>query len=520
MQRSRALLFSLACLTAVPAAAGEIRFSDRAAALPGQPQIYDGGWEHFVGGGVAVFDCDADGFPEMLTAGGANSSGFYRNTTAGPGAPITFARADLPVLAGVTGVTGAYPLDIDSDGALDLAVLRAGPNLFLKGDGACGFRDAGADWGLDGEDRWSTAFSATWEPGRSLPTLAIGNYVDRGNPDGPFMACDVNSLFRPEGDRYGPPVALQPGFCPLSMLFTDWSRRGAADLRVSNDRQYYVRGGSEQMWRLDPLHLLGEAEGWRPVSIWGMGIASQDLNGDLRPDVMLTSMGDQLLQFATDTAGYRDAPFELGTTAHRPHVGDDGRPSTGWHAQFGDVDNDGLADLFIAKGNVDQMPGMAMRDPNNLLRQTPDGHFTEVSAEAGVATVERSRGAALVDLNRDGLLDLVVVNRRAPLELWQNATEGAGNWIAVTPRQDGANGFAVGAWVELRCADGRILTQELTVGGGHAGGQAAPLHFGLGDATTAEIRVLWPDGTASDWRTLPANQAVTLWRDGTALAER
>ena len=520
MQRSRALLISLACLTALPSGAGEIRFTDRAGALPGPPQIYDGGWEHFVGGGVAVLDCDADGFPEMLAAGGANPSGFFRNVTAGPGAPIAFARADLPALDGVTGVTGAYPLDIDSDGALDLVVLRAGPNLFLKGDGACGFRAAGGDWGLEGEDRWSTAFSATWEPGRSLPTLAIGNYVDRGNPDGPFMACDRNTLFRPEGARYGPPLALEPGFCPLSMLFTDWSRRGAADLRISNDRQYYVRGGSEQMWRLDPLHLLGEVEGWRPVSIWGMGIASQDLNGDLRPDVMLTSMGDQLLQFATETAGYRDAPFELGATAHRPHVGDDGRPSTGWHAQFGDVDNDGLADLFIAKGNVDQMPGMAMRDPNNLLRQTPDGHFSEVSAEAGMATVERSRGAALVDLNRDGKLDLVVVNRRAALELWENATGDAGNWIAVTPRQDGANGFAIGAWVELRCADGRILTQELTVGGGHAGGQAAPLHFGLGDATTAEIRVLWPDGTASDWQTLPANRAVTLWRDGTALAGR
>ena len=134
----------------------------------------------------------------------------------------------------------------------------------------------------DGENRWSTAFSATWEPGAALPTLAIGNYVDRTNPNGPFMACDVISLFRPTGEAYGPPIALTPDFCPLSMLFTDWSRRGAPDLRVSNDRQYYVRGGSEQMWRLDPFRLLGEADGWRPVSIWGMGIASTD--SERRPE--------------------------------------------------------------------------------------------------------------------------------------------------------------------------------------------------------------------------------------------
>ena len=137
-----------------------------------------------------------------------------------------------------------------------------------------------------------------------------------------------------------------------------------------------------------------------------------------------------------------------------------------------------------------------------------------------MATPERSRGAALSDLNRDGLLDLVVVNRRAPLELWQNVTEGAGNWIAVTPRQEGANTFAVGAWVELKRPDGKVATQELTVGGGHAGGQAGPLHFGLGAAGTAELRVLWPGGVASDWMTLPANQAVALWRDGATLAER
>ncbi|MCA8879383.1 MAG: CRTAC1 family protein [Rhodobacteraceae bacterium] len=516
----RSALTLLVLLFAFPAVAGGIQFADRASGLSGAPQIYDGGWEHFVGGGVAVFDCDSDGYPDFLAAGGANPSGFFRNVTVAPGGDLSFTRAAMPALDGVTGVTGAYPLDIDNDGNIDLVVLRAGPNLFLKGDGACGFQDAGPSWGLDGENRWSTAFSATWEPGQTLPTLAIGNYVDRGNPDGPFMACDVNTLFRPDGDVYTPPASLSPGYCALSMLFTDWSRRGTADLRVSNDRQYYVRGGSEQMWRLDPLRLLNEADGWRPISIWGMGIASEDLNGDLRPDVVLTSMGDQLLQYATETAGYRDAPYATGATAHRPHVGDDGRPSTGWHAQFGDVDNDGRPDLFISKGNVDQMPGMAMRDPNNLLRQNADGTFTEVSVEAGIATVERSRGAALTDLNRDGLLDLIVVNRRAPLELWQNVTTDAGNWVAVTPRQDGANTFAVGGWIEVRGPDGHVATQELTVGGGHAGGQAGPIHFGLGAADAAEIRVLWPDGSASDWMQLPANRLVTIWRDGAELARR
>jgi hypothetical protein len=266
------------------------------------------------------------------------------------------------------------------------------------------------------------------------------------------------------------------------------------------------------MWRLDDLRLLGEADGFPAPSIWGMGIASRDIDGDLRPDVALTSMGDQLLYLSDGGPGLRPAPYAMGTYAQRPHVGGDGRPSTGWHAAFGDVDNDGLDDLFISKGNVDQMPSNAIEDPNNLLMRGPDGGFSEASVEAGVATTARSRGAALVDLNRDGLLDLVVVNRRAAMEVWENATPGAGGFIAVTPRQEGANAFAIGAWVELRDAAGRVRTQEATVGGGHGGGGLGPLHFGIGKAEAAEVRVVWPDGAASPWTRLPAGAAVELWR--------
>ena len=486
-------------------AQAEPRFEPRPDAFP-VAHVYSGGWEHFVGGGVAILDCNGDARPDVAAAGGVEPARLFINATPGPGEAIRFDAALLPDPGGTTGL---YPLDIDGDGALDLVVLRVGGARLLRGDGACGFTDATDDWGLALPDLWTTAFAALWE-GDGLPTLAFGAYVDRADPDGPFGACDDNYLVRPEGDSYGAPVALSPGFCALSMLITDWQRTGRPELRISNDRHYYVRGGFEEMWRLDPLAPRTEADGWAKVSLWGMGIASADLTADGLPDVMLTSMGDQLLQFNTGT-GFENAPYTAGATAHRPYQGDDGRPSTGWHAEFADVDNDGRLDLFIAKGNVDQMPGNAMQDPNNLLMQQPDGTFVEAGGEAGIADPARSRGAGLADFDGDGRLDLVVSARRAPLKVWQNVTEGTGHWLAVELSQPGANARAVGAWIELRGPHG-LQSQEVTVGGGHAGGQAGPVHFGLGAQDGAEVRVVWPDGTATDWQRLAAGAVHRIAR--------
>ncbi|PTX56282.1 ASPIC/UnbV protein [Litoreibacter ponti] len=469
-----------------------------------EPHIYTGGWEHFVGGGVAVLDCNGDALPEFVAAGGAKPMALYRNGSV-PG-EMRFTRGEIAPLEGVTGL---YPLDIDSDGMLDLAVLRVGANVLLRGGPECSFTDATAEWGFDGGDRWSTAFSATWEQGRDWPTLAVGNYVDRSNPDGPFEACDVNEVHRASGSDGYEKTDLEPGFCALSMLFSDWQRSGTQDLRVSNDRHYYVRGGSEQMWAMPQL-TLREGDGWKPISIWGMGIASQDITGDGRPEVVLTSMGDQLMQIASPE-GYSAAPFGIGTYAARPYTGGDGRPSTGWHAQFGDINNDGRDDLFIAKGNVDQMPGMATKDPNNLLIQKGDGTFEERGAEAGIASLKRSRGAGLADFDGDGRLDLVVINRRAPLQLYRNISADTGNWLAFDPRQSGANTRAVGAWIELRLGD-RVIAKEITVGGGHVSGQAVAVHVGLGDAERAEARIIWPDGVEGPWQSFEAGRIHRLTR--------
>ena len=99
-------------------------------------------------------------------------------------------------------------------------------------------------------------------------------------------------------------------------------------------------------------------------------------------------------------------------------------PSTAWHPEFEDVNNDGFVDLFVTKGNVEAQPDYATRDPSNLLLGQADGTFVDGAEAAGIVDFERARGAALVDLNLDGMLDLVVVNRRANVKLWRNVGRG------------------------------------------------------------------------------------------------
>ena len=502
----------LAALLALPAQAEPLF---QPVAIP--DHVYSGGWEHFVGGGLAVFDCSGDGLPELYAAGGENPGTLLRNTS--DARQIAF-RKDTPDALALLRVTGAYPLDLDSDGILDLILLRAGSNAILKGGPECSFSPF-PDLGIAPADNWTTAFSATWEGDNSLPTLAFGNYVDRDDPNGPFRACDTSYLYRPDGDTYAAPLPLDPGFCTLSMLFSDWGNTGRADLRVSNDRHYYVSGGAEQMWAMeDSPRLLGEADGWQTHRLWGMGIAARDIDRDGDQEVFLTSMGDQRLQFLHDGASgpdFTDAPYAMGSTATSPYTGGDGRPSTGWHVAFGDVTNDGKDDVFITKGNVDQMPDNAWKDPNNLLIQNADGSFAEAGKSAGLLSMHRGRGGALADLNGDGLLDVAVVNRRAAMEVWQNVSTDTGHWLSVDLRQPAANTRAIGGWIELD--DGTTLQRrEITSGGGHAGGSAIAEHFGLGPAQSVRLRVIWPDGTASDWIEQPTNQHLTLTRQGDTLS--
>ncbi|MEO8511173.1 MAG: CRTAC1 family protein [Chloroflexota bacterium] len=504
---------------------GVPRFVDETASS-GVEHTYGGDSRFYVGGGMATLDCDDDALPDLYLAGGSGPAALFRNTSE-VGGSLRFERIVDPA-TDLSDVTGAYPLDIDADGLTDIAVLRVGENVLLRGLGDCRFERGNQRWGFDGGGARTMAFSATWEGDAQLPTLAIGDYIALTDLGSPVPPCPDNQLLRPAADgTYGPPLVLSPGYCPLSMLFSDWDRSGRRDLRVSNDRQYYT-DGEEQLWAIepgaDPVPYT-DADGWARLQIWGMGIASQDLTGDGYPEVYLTSQADNKLQTLTagpDSPAYRDIAFRSGVHAPEPVTGGDPGASTAWHPEFVDVNADGFIDLYVTKGNVNEQVGYAMRDPSELFLGGTDGTFRQATEEAGLLRFDRGRGASLADLNLDGLPDLVEVYLGAPVGVWRNVGLGSaeasapmGHWLELRLAQDGPNRDAVGAWLEVRVGEATML-HEVTVGGGHISGESGWIHVGIGPSQRAEVRVTWPDGTVGGWQQMGADQFAVIERGAEA----
>lgn len=517
-----AALFPLSQAFAGPA---PVTFSEQATSA-GLSHIFGGNTDFVVGGGAAAFDCDNDGDSDLFLAGGTGSAQLFRNTTNKTG-QIRFAAirpltgSGLEVLKSVAGV---YALDIDNDTDLDLFLLRFGKNVVLENAGNCRFTVARIGPAIAKSGTWSTAFAAAWAPGATFPTLIVGNYVDRNRPLEKTGNCESNTLLRPAdagADRpaYDNASPLDPGHCALSMLFVDWRNTGKADLRIANDREYQDPDGGEQLWSIfeESPRLFTAADGWQDTRIWGMGLAARDIDQDGFPEIAVTNMAENKLYTlkgrAPSAPSFDEVAWTRGAASQRPHTGGDPRPSTSWHNGFADFNNDGFDDLLIVKGNVDAMKQFAAFDPDTILLGAGNGRFAEASGDTGIALDTAGRGAAVADFDRDGCLDIVVVNRNQPASLFrnQNCDAPSKNWISLTLRQPALNTLAVGATVTLK-SGGRTQKRFVTIGGGHAGGAVGNLHFGLGTNRSAEIRIRWQDGATSGWTRLDAGAHYTVTR--------
>jgi tetratricopeptide (TPR) repeat protein len=480
-------------------------------------------------GGVAVLDFDNDGFMDLYFTNGAESPSLvksgprywnrlYRNRGDG-----TF--RDVTTSAGVAGAGYAMAAaagDFDNDGFTDLFVAGVDRNILYhnKGDGT--FADvterAGLDrphprfgrmWGIHGAwldydaDGWLDLLVVNycrWDP-RTEPTC--------GDPAaGRIAYCHPNrfpplpnQLFRNDRDGRFTDVSEATGIAShlgkgMGAAVGDLDADGRADIFVANDTEpnflFWNRSGRafaevavERGAAVNPFGL----------AVSSMGVDWRDLDEDGRPDLFVTTLSNEGFLLLRNAAGqFEDAALAAG-------LGLATLPYSGWSNAIADLDNDGWKDLFTANGHalddVERGQDRAYRQRNAVFQNRRDGTFRDVSPEAGpgLQRVAAHRGAAVVDFDNDGRLDVVVTALGERPSLLRNVTEPSGHWLLVRLRGRASNRQGLGATLRLESADGRVQWNHATTSVGFASSSDPRIHFGLGDSRSIRrLEVRWPRG--------------------------
>jgi hypothetical protein len=430
------------------------------------------------GMGVAVGDYDNDGDADMYVTG-YGSNRLYRNNADG-----TF--ADVTAEAGVAGSgwsASAAFLDFDHDGRLDLFVTRY-LDWSFEANVFCGDRPPG--------------HRAYCHPDRFPGVTSLLFHNDNG------------TTFTEVGPRAG---IADPAGKSLGVAIADFDRDGRIDVYVANDsvREFLFRNKGDG--RLEDVAATAGAAYDQDGRVFaGMGVTFDDHDNDGWPDVVVTTLSNQLYAYFRNE---RNGTFAYAT--HAAGLAPITRLRSGWGLASMDADNDGWRDLLVAQGHVlDTVeyttPHIAYRQPL-LIARNDRGRFIDVSLTAGPAfTVPRAaRGLAVGDLDGDGRLDAVVNTLNASGVVLRNVTEGRGHWLGVRLSGVRSNRDGVGAGVEVVGADGTTQVATVSTTGSYLSASDRTAHFGLGDSTQVKsVRVRWPSGIVQSVTPAGVDRVLTI----------
>jgi hypothetical protein len=431
--------------------------------------------------GVAIGDYDNDGYKDIFV-GGVHGNRLYHNNGDGTFTDVT-AKA-LPsqpdAQYGPLWSVGGVWLDVNNDGLLDLFVVNY-LAWDIKTEPACEAGPAKLDY---------------CHPKFYKPTP---NQLFLNNGDGTFRDVSAES-----GIRAHPGKGMGVGAA-------DYDLDGLMDLFIANDKMdnsfFHNKGGG----RFEEMAFdagVALAENGRFIS--GMGVDFRDLDNDGLPDIVFAALDNETFPLFRNLGkrGFADITGSSGMARLSVSM-------AGYSPTIADFDNDGWKDIFVTRGHVQSL-GYASRvqveQPNTIFRNMGGARFEALTAEAGLTArpPSRHRGSAVGDLNGDGRLDVVTTAIGAPAELWFNDSPGGGHWLAFELRGTTSNRDGIGTRIKVT-AGGAVQYNHVSFAAGYASSSAGPTHFGLGVSKAADlVEIRWPSGITQELRNLAADRVVKL----------